>query len=128
VLSIPVTKIDAQSRGSALSYCRRYSLCAALGISSGEDDDDGNAASANAITTTVPKKNIRETITSEAAKMINQCNDAEQLELAYKEILLTVTTQSEKNDLINCCKLKKEIIANAQFIADLDSKIEDMEA
>jgi len=124
VLAVPVLKNEAQSFGSALTYNRRYSMCAILGIS--PEDDDGNMATAAA-----PKKTFtkgRETITSEAAKMINQCNDAEQLELAYKEILLTVTTQSEKNDLINCCKLKKEIIANAQFIADLDSKIEDMEA
>lgn len=36
---------DPQSVGSAITYGRRYSLAAALGISS-EDDDDGNASSA----------------------------------------------------------------------------------
>ncbi len=39
--------IDAQSIGSAISYARRYALCAALCIVSGdpEEDDDGNSVS-----------------------------------------------------------------------------------
>lgn len=37
-------KNDPQGVGSALSYARRYTLCALLGIAP-EDDDDGNAAS-----------------------------------------------------------------------------------
>lgn len=45
--SVPVTKQDAQGYGSALTYLKRYSLSAVLGISKGEGeaDDDGNAAS-----------------------------------------------------------------------------------
>jgi hypothetical protein len=42
VLFIPVTKNDAQGVGSCISYGKRYSLQAAFGISS--EDDDGNAA------------------------------------------------------------------------------------
>ncbi len=34
---------DARSAGSAITYARRYGLCAALGISP-DDDDDGEAA------------------------------------------------------------------------------------
>lgn len=34
---------DAQSYGSAITYARRYSLCAALGIAA-DEDDDGNAS------------------------------------------------------------------------------------
>jgi len=45
VLALPVAKVDAQGYGSALTYCRRYSLSAAAGVST-ELDDDGNAASA----------------------------------------------------------------------------------
>ena len=44
-LQMPIVKFDCQSVGSALSYGKRYSLMAALGIASGTDDDDGNAAS-----------------------------------------------------------------------------------
>jgi len=41
-LFIPVSKQDAQGYGSAISYAKRYSLQAALGIAS--EDDDGQAA------------------------------------------------------------------------------------
>ena len=44
ILSLPVSKIDAQGYGSALTYARRYSLSAAVGVA--PEDDDGNAASA----------------------------------------------------------------------------------
>ena len=42
VLALPVSKVDAQGYGSALTYARRYSLSAAVGIA--PEDDDGNAA------------------------------------------------------------------------------------
>lgn len=41
-LTIPLGKKDAHGVGSAISYAKRYGLCAALGVVS--DDDDGNAA------------------------------------------------------------------------------------
>ena len=40
---IPLPKNDPQGMGSAITYARRYSLCAMLGIVT--EDDDGNAAS-----------------------------------------------------------------------------------
>jgi hypothetical protein len=49
VISVPVSKQDAQGYGSALTYARRYSLSAAFGVA--PEDDDGNAAAAAA-----PKK------------------------------------------------------------------------
>lgn len=42
-LDVPLGKKDAQGVGSAISYGRRYSLMAVLGIAA--EDDDGNAAS-----------------------------------------------------------------------------------
>jgi hypothetical protein len=42
-LHVPASKQDPQGYGSALTYARRYSLCAAAGIA--PEDDDGNAAS-----------------------------------------------------------------------------------
>jgi len=45
-MSVPVTKPDSQGAGSALSYMRRYSLAAVVGVvSANQEDDDGNAAS-----------------------------------------------------------------------------------
>lgn len=43
VMAAPATKADAQGFGSALTYARRYSLSAAFGVAT--EDDDGNAAS-----------------------------------------------------------------------------------
>jgi hypothetical protein len=43
-LAVPVSKADAQGYGSALTYARRYGLCAITGIA--PEDDDGNAAAA----------------------------------------------------------------------------------
>lgn len=40
---VPASKQDPQGYGSALTYARRFSLCAACGIA--PEDDDGNAAS-----------------------------------------------------------------------------------
>ena len=40
---IPLPKNEPQGMGSAITYARRYSLCAMLGIIT--EDDDGNAAS-----------------------------------------------------------------------------------
>lgn len=40
---IPVTKKDAQGVGSAITYARRYSFSAVIGLS--QEDDDGNGAS-----------------------------------------------------------------------------------
>lgn len=42
-LTIPLAKFDAQTIGSATSYAKRYSLSAATGVVS-EEDDDGEAA------------------------------------------------------------------------------------
>lgn len=42
ILRVPATKQDAQGYGSAITYGRRYSLQAAVGIA--PEDDDGNAA------------------------------------------------------------------------------------
>ncbi len=40
---VPLPKNDPQGMGSAITYARRYALCAMLGIIT--EDDDGNAAS-----------------------------------------------------------------------------------
>lgn len=43
-VEIPLARADAQSMGSAITYGKRYSLLAALGLASDEADDDGEAA------------------------------------------------------------------------------------
>ena len=47
-MNMPIQKgrNDAQAYGSAITYAKRYAICAALGITTAaERDDDGNAAS-----------------------------------------------------------------------------------
>jgi len=46
--SIPLQAQTAHGYGSAISYLRRYTAQAALGISVGSEDDDGNKATAEA--------------------------------------------------------------------------------
>lgn len=41
--TVPTTRADPQQAGSAITYCRRYSLAAVLGI--GQEDDDAEGAS-----------------------------------------------------------------------------------
>lgn len=48
-LIVPMGKKDAHSTGSAITYAKRYQICAALGVVT--EDDDGHAAMRNA-----PKK------------------------------------------------------------------------
>lgn len=55
-MEMPIAKVDPQGTGSCLTYMRRYSLAAVLGIYAG-GDDDGNLASGQS-----PAKNKRITI------------------------------------------------------------------
>ena len=49
-IEIPITKLDAQGMGSAISYGRRYGLLAALGLTTDETEDDGAATAKRDIT------------------------------------------------------------------------------
>ncbi len=44
VVEMPLTRLDPQSMGSAITYGKRYSLLAALGLATDEADDDGARA------------------------------------------------------------------------------------
>jgi hypothetical protein len=54
ILPVPVSKKDAQGIGSAITYGRRYSLMAVVGIA--PEDDDGNAAVQGGPVTTQPTR------------------------------------------------------------------------
>jgi hypothetical protein len=44
-LKIPMKNKDAHSVGAAITYGKRYAFCSSLGITTGEEDDDGNSNS-----------------------------------------------------------------------------------
>lgn len=51
VFPVVVTKATAQDYGSAVSYAKRYSLSGLLNLIIEDEDDDGNKASGNTVTT-----------------------------------------------------------------------------
>lgn len=74
-VEIPLTRMDAQAMGSAITYGRRYSLLAALGLATDEADDDGEAAKPVDIT-----KGVQEsTELVKLKKEIDTCKDATDL-------------------------------------------------
>jgi len=78
-LSLPIIKADPQGIGSAITYARRYSLMATLGIAG--EDDDGNDASRH-------KKDVEpDALPSNLAAMYSAAETAatsEQLQAAWK--------------------------------------------
>lgn len=72
-LHVPASKQDPQGYGSALTYCRRYSLMAACGIA--PEDDDGNMAS---------KPKVTSLAESAVTDYINMINDSESMEALKK--------------------------------------------
>jgi hypothetical protein len=49
-MRIPYSRLNAQDAVSALTYGRRYTLCEALGLATGEGDDDGQQTRSRKIT------------------------------------------------------------------------------
>lgn len=56
--SLPVMKNDAQAYGAAITYLRRFSLAAAVGVVSGDDDDAANSESILKDKTDIQKDNV----------------------------------------------------------------------
>lgn len=72
-LYMPAVKNDPQGFGSALTYCRRYSLLAAMGLA--PEDDDGNQATKKF---KMPPHQLADWIAA-----IEGCTDAETLKVNY---------------------------------------------
>lgn len=90
VLTVPVSKHDAQGYGSAITYCRRYSLSAASGVA--PEEDDGNAASSGKPSAKTPVKAAlqgvqvtpeNEAYLKELAGEIVQCEQDSGIAVAY---------------------------------------------
>lgn len=116
-LSLKAQRADPQGAGSAITYGRRYSLSAALGVA-WDDDDDGNAASepqkpgqtpvptedAKTVQTPVPTEDAKfatlKLIMAEGAKKgVNPHDFADIIRMKYKKIRSSELTKAEVNDL-----------------------------
>ena len=122
-LILKMDKVTAQGAGSAITYARRYSLSALLGISS-EDDDDGNFASKNAVDTKQNKANntkktsktsSNDTITTTQAKHLFELAGDENV---VRHVLDTLGYKNskdiKKSEYQNVCKLIKNIVENKE--------------
>ena len=69
-MRLHMTKQDAQGHGSAVTYARRYSYMAMLGLVS-DVDDDGNAASVPAQPTTATQTTAKAATTKRAAPKVD---------------------------------------------------------
>jgi hypothetical protein len=75
VIEIPLTRLDPQAMGSAITYGKRYSLLAALGLATDEADDDGERARPTDI-----KQGVSESTELAALKAdISKVKDADKL-------------------------------------------------
>ncbi len=101
-LNVPIKDAtDPQKLGSAVTYCRRYALCAALGIC--PDDDDGNAASGKK----EPKSDGRLLLTSVSQDMLAQfkgatdAKDTALMKELFKALRGQAVAEPVKTDTLN---------------------------
>jgi hypothetical protein len=100
-LVLKTDKPTAQGAGSAITYARRYSLSAVLGISS-EDDDDGNIATGTKHeTNNLITKSQKQTIAAIMKKKNIAAKDGkEMIDLRYGKTDSSQLTKREASDLI----------------------------
>ncbi len=121
-LFVPASKNDAQGFGSALTYCRRYSLMTAFGVA--PEDDDGNAASKSAPRSDPTHDEPKPTYaTEDQVKAIRDLlPDAgvaeEKLREEYRHVLsLEYLTEAEAANAI--ARLKKTIEKKRPTVGDI---------
>lgn len=112
--SIPVTKQDPQGYGSAITYAKRYTLAAALGVVA-DDDDDGNAASVRpsqrqeARPVEQPKP-----VESLADQIVRKFNEAETSE-AFEELVQRAQARWDKLTVSEKARVSSNIEARRAY-------------
>lgn len=98
-------KSDPQGQGSAITYAKRYALCAALGLSA-DEDDDGNKASGGAAkkrpaaAKLAAEQKSSTTITAEQrAKLFATARDHGWTTEAIKETVKRIAEVDSTNDI-----------------------------
>ena len=105
IVSVPVSKGDAQGYGSALTYARRYSLSAAFGVA--PEDDDGNAAAQAA-----PKKAVKVKLTMAEIEShlaaIEAADTEEGLKKVYSAAYRAADALGDKDSILIFTKAKDD--------------------
>lgn len=118
---IPLPKADPQGMGSAISYGRRYSLTAMLGMVMEDDDGEGAKLPQQRKTSPSPPKTKKE------AKQSNLANDDDLDNLPQLEGITyqTHTAQDGRNYIVATGNTlaKKEILSGAGFRWNAQRKI-----
>ena len=97
ILALPVSKVDAQGYGSALTYARRYSLSSAVGVA--PEDDDGNAAVA-------APKGMSENEINKHLQDIEKAKDQSELLKAYTKAYKSAQVLSDTKSITMIVKAK----------------------
>lgn len=116
VLALPVSKVDAQGYGSALTYARRYSLSAATGVA--PEDDDGNAA-------TVAKPKPAMADLEKALLVINASPTLKDLQAVFTDFYKAAQAVEDKSamTIINAAKNKRkeQLQPKDAFVAEMEA-------
>lgn len=95
-IQMPVAKQDAQGYGSALTYARRYSLAAMMGVT--QDDEDGARASASET----------ESAALDACAAINEAGNMEELKAAFSAAYKIAGSDKSAQKIVTAAKDKRK--------------------
>ena len=107
-ISLRPVKNDPQGYGSALTYARRYSLAAIVGIATGEDDDAEDATRGKR------KEKVKTTYVGNKAEKneIERVESMSEKEVKDKPVLTEKEAQKEQSKLLDTGKDKSEVGRN----------------
>ncbi len=128
--SAPATKQDVQGVGSAITYLKRYSAAAIVGMASADQDDDGNSVSQ------VPPVSIKATTPKVENPMRQDLRPSNSIEIAkietviqsYAKALIDAGFSQQVDEKINNARTIAKEKPFDLFIKDYQSKIEKLKS
>lgn len=112
-LEIPLAKKDAQAVGSAMTYARRYSLTAILGVVA-DDDDDGNQGS--------PHSTNKAQNAPNASKPPIKATPTQPKSMNYPAAAQTLAKQLMDAGRIDLATVKKDYLSGKSKFADMTAE------
>ena len=113
-LEMPLPKLDPQAAGSALTYGKRYTLLAGLGLATADDpmDDDAQKAMPNRISADFVPSDTYIELRDELEAIEKPADLAKWFKSVEKDQRLQVLTQQEAGSLNTLSRQKREALAN----------------